>query len=53
MIDLKNPKRLKRRHKEFLVEQGLNHNDYFIIKDLAECYQFYHKITRKVINIRR
>ncbi|MBZ9690688.1 DUF6906 family protein [Clostridium sp. M14] len=50
---MKNSKRLKRRHKEFLVEQGLNHHNYFIIKDLAECYQFYHKITGKVVNIRR
>lgn len=50
---MKNPKKLRRRHKEFLTEQGLNHHNYLIIKDLVECYEFYHKPTGRVVDIRR
>ena len=50
---MKNPKKLRRRHKEFLAEQGLNHKDYLIVKDLAECYEFYYKPTGKIVDIRR
>lgn len=52
-ISMKNPKRLKRRHKEFLAEQSMNSKEFLIIKDLAECYEFYHKPTGKVIDVRR
>ena len=50
---MKNPKKLRRRHKEFLAEQGLDHHHYLIIKDLVECYEFYYKPTGIVIDIRR
>jgi len=50
---MKNPKKLKRRHKEFLASQGMNSKDFLIVKDLAECYKFYHKPTRKIVDLRR
>lgn len=50
---MKNPKKLKRRHKEFLASQGMNSKEFLIIKDLAESYEFYHKPTKKIVDIRR
>lgn len=50
---MKNPKKLKRRHKEFLASQGMNSKEFLIIKDLAECYEFYHKPSQKTVCIRR
>lgn len=50
---MKNPKKLKRRHKEFLASQGLNSKEYLFIKESAECYEFYSKKTGQPVPIRR
>lgn len=46
-------KKLKRRHKEFLTKEGIDHHQFLLIDELAECYEFYHKRTGKIISIRR
>lgn len=50
---MKNPKTLKRRHKIFLNELGLDPNDYLIVMEEAEDYIFYQKSTGQIVCIRR
>lgn len=47
------PKKLRRRHKEFLANQNLNHKEFLFLGESAECYKFYHKSKRKEVDIRR
>ena len=48
MKQLKNPKRLKRKHKIFLSKQGCNPDDFLIVTEDAESYTFYNKVTKVV-----
>ena len=41
----KRPKKLTRRHKKFLQEQGYNPDDFMIISEDYESYTFYNKVT--------
>lgn len=42
---MKNPKRLKRKHKIFLKELGCDPNDFLIVTEDADSYTFYNKVT--------
>ena len=46
--NMKNPKRLKRKHKIFLSKQGCNPDDFLIVTEDAESYTFYNKVTKVV-----
>ena len=50
---MKNPKVLKLRHKKFLDRQGVDHEDYLIVKEEADSYTFYNKHTGKLVCVRR
>lgn len=50
---MKRLKKLRREHKEFLAKEGIDHHQFLLIENLAECYEFYHKKTGKVVAIRR
>lgn len=51
---MKNPKRLKRKHKKFLSSQGCDPKDFLIITEDHESYTFFNKVTNKVMSpIRR
>ncbi|CAI3196396.1 MULTISPECIES: hypothetical protein [Clostridium] len=45
---MKNPKRLKRKHKIFLSKHGCNPDDFLIVTEDAESYTFYNKVTKVV-----
>nr|WP_321027149.1 hypothetical protein [Clostridium neonatale] len=45
---MKNPKRLKRKHKIFLSKQGCNPDDFLIVTEDADSYTFYNKVTKVV-----
>ena len=46
-MELKHGKRLKRRHKEFLNSQDLNHKDYLIVKDTPKLMEFVNRATSR------
>ncbi len=48
-MELKHGKRLKRRHKSFLVSQGYNHNDYLIVKDTTAIMEFVNRVTGRTL----
>ncbi|MEG0133082.1 MAG: hypothetical protein RR851_10275 [Clostridium sp.] len=50
---MKNPKKLLRRHKEFLAEQGFKSNDFLIEREEAWSYVFYNTHTKQLIDMRR
>lgn len=50
---MKNPKGLKRRHKIFLEQQGLNPGDFLLERQTANDYVFYDKKTGKLVTMRR
>ena len=50
---MKNPKKLKRRHKEFLAEQGFKSQDYLIEREDAWGYVFYNIHTGMLMDLRR
>ncbi|MDS0525495.1 hypothetical protein NNC19_07375 [Clostridium sp. SHJSY1] len=50
---MKNPKKLRRRHKEFLSTQGIMHKDYLFISEDATNYKFFNRKTEKIVDIRR
>ena len=51
---MKNPKKLKRKHKIFLSKQGCNPDDFLIVTEDYDSYTFYNKVTKVVWNpIRR
>lgn len=50
---LKNPKKLKRKHKIFLKAQGCNPDDFFIVSEGYDYYKFYNKINGAVFELRR
>ena len=51
---MKNPKKLKLKHKIFLEEQGCNPDDFLIVTEDYDSYTFYNKVTKVVWNpIRR
>ena len=51
---MKNPKKLKRKHKIFLKEQGCRPEDFLIITEDYESYTFFNKVTGVVMSpIRR
>ena len=50
---VKNPKVLKLRHKKFLGRQGVDPEDYLIVKEEADSYTFYNKHTGKLVCVRR
>lgn len=45
---MKNPKRLKRKHKIFLKELGCDPDDFLIVTEDADSYTFYNKVTQRV-----
>lgn len=51
-MELKYGKRLKRRHKSFLVSQGYNPNDYLIVKDTTVIMEFVNRVTGKMLIFR-
>lgn len=50
---MKNPKKLKLRHKKFLSEQGLRSRDFLLISENPDDYVLYHKKTGRILTIRR
>ena len=50
---MKNPKVLKLRHKMFFFFQGVDPEDYLIVKEEADSYTFYNKHTGKLVCVRR
>ena len=50
---MKNPKKLKRRHKEFLAAQGFKSQDYLIEREDAWGYVFYNIHTGMLMDLRR
>lgn len=50
---MKNPKKLLRKEKVFLVNQGLNPGEYLLERKDTDSYTFYHVPTKKLITIRR
>nr|WP_321994939.1 hypothetical protein [Clostridium butyricum] len=45
---MKNPKKLKRRHKIFLSKLGCNPDEFLIVTEDAESYTFYNRVTNVV-----
>ncbi|WP_431831716.1 DUF6906 family protein [Clostridium botulinum] len=45
--------KLKRKHKEFLAAQMINHKEFLLLDQAADYYKFFHKKTGKSIFIRR
>lgn len=50
---MKNPKRLKRKHKIFLKQQGCDPKDFLIVTEDADSYTFYNKVTGVVWDLIR
>lgn len=50
---MKNPKKLKRRHKIFLSKQKIDIENYLFISESADNYKFFNVNTKKIIDIRR
>ncbi|WP_326511376.1 DUF6906 family protein [Clostridium intestinale] len=50
---MKNPKKLTRKHKKFLSEQGLNPEEFLIMQSTSENYKFFHRNTKQIVDIRR
>jgi len=49
---LKHGKRLKRRHKSFLSDKGLNHKNFLMVKDTPELIEFVTRDTGKSLVFR-
>ena len=50
---MKNPKRLKLKHKKFLSEQGERWRDFLFVEEGPDYYKFFHRETEKVVDMRR
>ncbi|MEG2918853.1 MAG: hypothetical protein RR851_13070 [Clostridium sp.] len=50
---MKNPKKLKFRHKVFLEDQGFNPDDFLIEREDAWNYVFYNIHTKQLMDMRR
>ncbi|NWK11754.1 DUF6906 family protein [Clostridium cadaveris] len=49
---MKHPKKLKRRHKEFLASQGIDHHKFWIEREGIDFYRFVEKDTERILEIR-
>lgn len=49
---MKNPKKLKRRHKEFLTSQGFKSQDFLIEREDAWSMVFYNVHTKQLMDMR-
>lgn len=50
---MKHLKKLKRRHKEFLAEQGIDHHKFLIEREGSDFYRFVEIKTEKTLELRR
>lgn len=49
---MKRFKKLKRRHKELLSNQGINHHNFLLKLETADHYLFIEKKTGRILDIR-
>lgn len=50
---MKNPKKLRLKHKKFLAAQGLDPKNFLIIETYPDSYKFFHRVSGKTVDIRR
>lgn len=50
---MKNPKKLKLKHKKFLADQGLDSKNFLIVATYPDSYRFFHINSGKIVDIRR